>query len=328
MLIVLPSYRPGACGVSDHSAVLAAAIRSVGKEVKIVEFGVAMPEIRDTARGEVVFLPVVLYGYHRYGMITRLLSLAKQARSRGLRVVTYFHEFPASLLPLRRVSVLIPAQAILCRSLAAHSDAVFVNQARALHRLRDASGRTPVYVPTSSGVGEADVVLAVQFRPNRIAVFGLPGKRERIYVRLQEAGGPKALFGTDSEIVDIGAPCATAFPEAWSVHALGLVDSASVGNALVEAKFGLFAAPSGETAKSSTFAAYCAYGVIPVNVEPQRTRGLPQDPRLGREFTDLSRLSTNMETLQHLQSGARAWREKYSVLNSTAMVLRGLGLSR
>lgn len=329
MLIILPSYGPGSCGVSDHTDILAAAIKGIGENVRIcVGFDAAMSGMNDSSPGETVFLPVVLFGYHRYGIITQLFRFAKQARKRGLRVVTYFHELPASFLPLRRVSVLIPAQAILCWSLAAHSDVVFVNQARGLSWLRDAADRVPFYVPTWSGVGEAEEVLDVQLRPNRIAVFGLPGKQERIYSRLQEAGGPKALFGIDSEIVNIGAPCATQFPESWGVQVLGLVDSAAVGHALAEVKYGLFTAPSGEVSKSSVFAAYCAYGAIPVNVEPQRISILMEDPQLGREFIDLTGLSMGMKALQHLQYGARAWHARYSVTNSTARVLMCMGFHK
>ena len=82
--------------------------------------------------------------------------------------------------------------------------------------------------PTWSNVGELDEVLDVQLRRNQIVVFGTPLKRERIYARLQEIGGPVALFAADSEIVDIGAPCATAFRKSWLVHALGHTDASAL----------------------------------------------------------------------------------------------------
>jgi len=327
LLIVLPSYRPGACGVSDHLDILANACRSIGESVQFcVGLDVAAAEISKASSKEIVFLPVVLFGYNRYAIPTRLVGLAKQARNRGLRITSYFHELPATFFPLRRVSVLIPLQAIVCWLLATHSDVVFVNQARGLRWLRDAADRAPFYAPTWSGVGEAEKVLDVQFRHNRIVVFGR--KRERMYARLKEAGGPQALFGVDSEIIDIGEPINTFIPESWNVRNLGQLDSAAVGSILAEAKYGLFAAPSGETSKSSVFAACCAYGAIPVNVEPQRRSILLQDPRLGQEFTDLTSLPTDIKALQHLQCSARAWHAKYSVSLSTARVLAGMGLHK
>jgi hypothetical protein len=326
MLIILSSYRPGACGVTDHAIVLGAACKSIGEYVKYCDGpNEAESEISRASAGETVFITVTLYGYQKYGFITRLLSIAKQAKKRGIRVASYFHELPAPLFPLRKVSMLIPAQVLLCQSLASHSDVVFVNQARGLQWLHDTSGRMPIYVPTWSNVGEADAVLDVQSRRNRIVVFGTPQKRERIYTRMQEMGDQMAMFISNIEIVDIGAPCATRFPEAWSVCTLGQLDSVEVGRVLSGARFGMFTASTGETSKSGAFAAYCAYGVIPVNVELQQTSNRLQDPRLGHEFTDLTGLAADIKALQQLQCGARAWYAKYSVASSLARVLTEMG---
>ncbi len=324
MLFVVPDYRPKECGVSDHTDIIATAIRNSGETVRIIVGpDAAKSEITNAGSNEVVFIQAVLYGYHRYGLIAPLIKLAIKAKNCGLRVATFFHELPSQFMPLRRSSVLVLPQNFLCQSLAKHSDFVFVNQARGLQILRDAGGREPVYIPTWSNIKEADVDFDIHLRPNQIVVFGTPVKRERIYRKMLELGGPDVLFGRGFIITDIGNPFKFEVPSSWSIQRLGLVDGAVVGNALTAARFGLFTAPTGETSKSSVFASYCAYGVVPVNVE-QQNFCFPQDPRPGLEFIELSKMVMDVDSQQTIQNGARAWHARNSVPKSIKCLLAAI----
>ena len=120
-------------------------------------------------------------------------------------------------------------------------------------------------MPVFSTIGEPATVPPLSQREPQMVVFGGTGTRDRAYA---DDGELLALACRDlglTTILDIGpGTVAPQRVDGVPVRALGTLDDRSVAATLLQSRAGFLAYPRSFLPKSTTFAAYCAHGVLPV----------------------------------------------------------------
>ncbi|MCC7220401.1 MAG: hypothetical protein IT490_06695, partial [Candidatus Contendobacter sp.] len=229
----------------------------------------------------------------------------------------YFHELPRQKIALSpiHITLLTPLQVILCRRIAGLADLVWVNQARGLPLLRPAKSKHIEFMPTISSFGVCEKPTFLEKRDPIDVVFGIESKRRRMYAQL-------ACLALDdwqsigvNQILDIGnwfdeTDCLTPIP--IPIIRLGQISHEEVMKLLNRVRVGFFTASAEEVSKSSVFAAYTAYGVVPINTEPYIAI-YPDDfmPFPGREYLLLTDILTHTDFTSIAQFG-KEWLQKYS----------------
>lgn len=319
IFIVVPEYKPGRCGVSDHADIIKERLKPIGFCVAI---GNADEFVSSISKDEVkcVLIEFVLYGYQIRGIPYNIMNVIDVAVRKGVKVLTFFHELPAPIFPLRRSSILRPLQRLVCSMIASKSDAVIVNQQRGLIWLKDKSRRTAVFLPTWSSVGEPDEVSGYRSRPNYVVVFGTPMRRTKVHSAVSNLGGYRHLFGDDVTVLDIGATCDIPEGIASEILRCGALSSVEVSNRLSVSRYGLFSCPITEVSKSSVFASYCAHGVIPVNVERGNSWSIIAGPRPDMHYLMLENVGSTTRSLSLIIENNIEWKRKYSISRSMSRI--------
>jgi hypothetical protein len=139
-----------------------------------------------------------------------------------------------------------------------------------------------------------------------MAVFGLPGTRQKSYQRLSHLRNVLRDLGIE-EILDIGsefnAPSSIC---GIPVKRVGSLPAAELGSLLSQSIFGFVPHPSFTLAKSGIFAGLCAHGTIPVLAESfsGELDGLTDGVHLISPRTAKSALTAGLE---HCSTAAWNW---------------------
>lgn len=286
---VVPRLRPGKCGVSDQAILLAGEL-DTAFEIDSA-FAVLNSEERATLQQAAIYCPpskllescieftkgqsgailvhVSGYGYSADGAPALLAdALEKVRESSRFRIAAYFHElfvvappwksgFWSSRRQQKAVRAIAEVSDLLVTNTRYHADWLerqFAQPSTALLRL----------LPVFSAAGEALEPAPFGSRDPVMAVFGLPGSRQRAYDQLQGLGKILDHFGI-RQFIDIGPTLETpADVNGIPVKRLGKLSVADLGRLLSSSMFGFVGHPPSCLAKSSIFASYCAQGVIPV----------------------------------------------------------------
>lgn len=293
LIQVLPQLKPTRCGVSDQAVRLAAELKSAfAIETAFVvlnsnerceqPFPVCICTSRELLAKCIELsggLPAAMlvhlsgYGYSADGAPRALADALDRVRADGrYRIAVYFHELFARGMPWKSCFWHSFRQRKVVRRIAEGCDlrATSVEYYAAwLEGIPSRRTDMPVLrLPVFSAVGEASTPVPFAAREESLAVFGLPGTRQRAYRVL--AALPQLLHGLGiRKIVDIGAECGA--PRSLAdvpVEKRGVLDALELPDALSRIRFGFITNTADRMAKSSTFASYCAQGTIPVIIEP------------------------------------------------------------
>ena len=275
-----------------------------------------------------VLLHYVNYGYESRGCPDWLVAGLERWKATGTdrHLVTVFHEVYASGPPWRSSFWLSPRQRQLAARLVRLSDAATASlevQAAILRRWRP-EGRIAVN-PVFSTIGEPAVVPSLAGRFPRLIVFGGPGARRRAWgeARRELLAACRALGA--EEVWDVGPPAgAPAQLDGLRVRELGVLTAAEASNCLLGSAAGFLAYPPALLGKSTTFAAYCAHGLLPVCAWPSPARdGGPFVPfwqsRPGAVLA--------WDERQRIADQARAWYRGHSLDHHAASYRDLLGAS-
>lgn len=289
LIQVVPRLKPERCGISDHAIALARELESAfGVRTAFIVLNSSAPpdlpfpvtcctdaELPDASavlsqgHSSTILVHVSGYGYSPDGAPARLAAVLAQMKADGrFRVATYFHELFASRAPWRSAFWHARRQKVAVRSIADLSDLILTNTHYHAAWLQQKPPATPVrQLPVFSTVGEARQNPRMASRTPAMAVFGLPGSRQKSYKQLSSLGNMLHALGIE-QILDIGFECDP--PRVMNgvpVQAMGELPAAQIADLLSRSAFGFMAHPGFCMAKSSIFAAYCAHGVIPVLAE-------------------------------------------------------------
>ncbi|MEP0869899.1 glycosyltransferase family 1 protein [Trichocoleus desertorum AS-A10] len=224
-------------------------------------------------RNSVVLLHYVGYGYAKRGCPTWLIEGLEQwkAKSSGAQLVTMFHEIYASGPPWTSAFWLSPLQRNLATRLAKLSDRILTSKqlyAELLCELDPKHHSQIPVLPVFSTVGEPTQVLPLAERAPQLVVFGGRASRLRVYresidtlIKICQTLGIK-------KVLDIGPPTGLnlSFTKEVVVVERGALPVVEISQILSHSLAGFLAYPPDFLAKSTIFAAYCAHGILPINL--------------------------------------------------------------
>ena len=304
LLQIVPSLPPAVNGVGDYATLLARELRARhGVESRFVvgdpawtppadgpEFPArAVPARTADALSRLlppaddptpVLLHYVPYGYAPRGCpfwLVKSLRRLRRLRQPRLptRFITIFHELSADNEPPWKTAFwLSPFQRRLGRELGRLSDHRQMTTNLVADQLRamlPAGDHAVEALPVFSNLGEADPPLPAAQRRRRMVVFGTRTWREAVYTRhVDDLLAACRHLGIKS-VLDVGAPLHTPpvnLPVPFAAH--GLLQPADAPEVFGESLAGFFTYPVPYLGKSGIFAAYCAYGLVPVTTADNR----------------------------------------------------------
>ncbi|WP_420238872.1 hypothetical protein ACOBR2_04550 [Telmatobacter bradus] len=293
LLQIVPRILPGQCGVSDHALTLADELqRSFQIETVFIALNQQNPlggaisckasQLEELCniyreRGAVsILVHLSGYGYAASGIPAELAkAFASIQSSRRFRSAVYFHELFARGWPWQKAFWYSRGQRLAVRQIAESCDLALTNielNARWLHSEPKLRCEGVSIHPVFSTIGETATPLPFAQRSQSLIVFGLSGSRQKAYRHLLQM--EQTLHHLQiKKILDIGPGFVP--PEnlhGIPVHRLGQIPSQQVAEHIAHARFGFVPHEPRCIAKSSIFAAYCAYGTIPLLMEPFSTR--------------------------------------------------------
>jgi hypothetical protein len=292
LIQIVPSLRPGRCGISDHGIALAHELQATfGISSVFVALNACSPgdtafpllqtapeKLLETCNSLVKGRPGTMlvhlsgYGYSPDGVPAMLAAALTQVKASGrFRIAVYFHELFAVGPPWKSAFWYSRRQQKAVRAIAELCDLPVTNTSYHAdwleQQLGDSSRNLLRYLPVFSTVGEAGEPAPFARRSPAMVVFGLPGARLSSYKQLGRLGDMLKNIGI-REFLDIGPPFdVPSDVKGIAVKRMGELPVAEFPGVLSAAMFGFVHHPSFCLAKSSIFASYCAHGVIPVIAE-------------------------------------------------------------
>ncbi|MEQ8536744.1 MAG: glycosyltransferase family 1 protein [Coleofasciculus sp. D1-CHI-01] len=220
-----------------------------------------------------VLLHYVGYGYATRGCPFWLVDGLQRWRTANANhhLVTMFHELYASGLPWTSAFWLSPWQRNLVACLARLSDRAITSKqlyGDILHKLSKSQHTHISAIPVFSNVGEAKNLLPLAKRQRRLVVFGGRNRRLRIYQHSLAVLSRTCKMLKIKEVVDIGAATGLTLSPVNGVPIVEIgQQSASVITTILSHSLAGFLDYSPDfLSKSTIFAAYCAHGMLPVNI--------------------------------------------------------------
>ncbi|MFL6210391.1 MAG: glycosyltransferase [Pyrinomonadaceae bacterium] len=342
---IIPRLPPIVDGIGDYALSLARALREQGGvetnfvvgdptwegPESVAGFAVQRLAVRDagallellpSGQSATLLLHYEGYGYANRGCPLWLIEALQRWRKDdgGRKLLTMFHELYAQGPMWSSSFWLSPVQRRLATRLARISDGCLTSLEAYAHRLaRMSAGRhaqTPS-LPVFSSVGEPDALpLPLAQRRRQMVVFGTYGRRLEVYKRsaLHLQRVCRAL--QVEEILDIGKPLAPgAIPDLGApVSVRGELSSVSVSEALAGAVAGVIDYPAHMLGKSTIFAAYCAYRLIPIVAaygDDACMDGL--EPNKHYRFVDDNKEELTLSTGQTIANNAYDWYQAHKL---------------
>jgi hypothetical protein len=276
-----------------------------------------------------VILHYANYGYQRRGVPFQLLRFARDIRPRlSGRWITAFHELYASGAPWRSAFWVRPLQVRIARGLMDLSDSCVVSNDVIRREIARHDPAKPVHVlPVMSNFGEPPLSVLAGKSPKRWAIAGGTALIERsmrsfapIQSRIPPACSPdeiEIVGGLDTPSVrrQLRLLC-DSFPAiAFHYHPQVSVEKSSA--ILASCTFGWLdyfgrgKAWPGMIFKSSSFAAFCAHGIVPIlsHEESGLSAGGDFFPDLFY-MTGTKSIFPEPETLDELSGKIRAWYDR------------------
>ncbi|MCI0746946.1 MAG: hypothetical protein L0Y58_16205 [Verrucomicrobia subdivision 3 bacterium] len=271
----------------------------------------------------IVLLQYVGYGYERRGCPTWLVNaLQEWRRSCGARrLIIMFHELYAFGPPWRSSFWASPLQRWIAAQFAKLADRCVTNLRRYGQWL---GAREPRHfnhilaMPVFSNLGEQSEHDLVESRPPNMIIFGsaqwvkdLLGQHREKTLKCAQALGLQQL-------ITVGSPVGTVpprFPVPIKEH--GQVDASIIAKLMRSSRVGLTDYFPGHLAKSGVFAAYAAFGLVPVL--PRLNRSELDGCVAGETYLVPEQISTSgpATTVQKVADNARKWYQEHNLNRTT-----------
>jgi hypothetical protein len=249
-----PQWSTALVAKEEHPA--AASVTHRGRDELVAAIGDA----------STVLLHYVGYGYSRRGCPRWLVDGLERWIAPGKRLLIVFHEIYATGPPWTSAFWLTGAQRRLAARLARLASGSITSLRLYRERiLAQAPGSSVAVLPVFCPLPEPTDTLPLSRRDRRLVVFGGEGARSRAYGVAQEAMMATCDRFDLKEIVDIGP--AARVPTTVGrvpVRGTGPLSESSISELLRSSYCGFLAYPRDFLGKSTVFAAYAAYGLLPV----------------------------------------------------------------
>ncbi|MCM1984608.1 glycosyltransferase family 1 protein [Lyngbya confervoides] len=268
-----------------------------------------------------ILLHYVGYGYAKRGCPTWLVNALDQWHSSNsnARLVTMFHEVYASGPPWSSSFWLSSLQKQLATRLARLSDHCVTSKdlyAKILQQMSQGKHTQISALPVFSTIGEPEQVLQLQDRDRQLVIFGRPGNRLQVYQSSLKKLTHICENLNIQKVLDIGAPIGQT-PSSVSgvpIIKMGSKTAAQLSNLFSTSIAGFLDYNSDYLGKSTIFAAYCAYGMLPISAQcsTQTIDGIVP----GKHYWFLDQSQTdpkNWAELQAIADNAHFWYQTHSL---------------
>ena len=271
-----------------------------------------------------VLLHYVGYGYAKRGCPVWLVDGIQRWKNlypqRSL--VTMFHElYASSYLPWQSSFWLSPLQKKITTRLAKLSDRIITSKqsyADILVKLSNGKHTQIKSLPVFSTIGEPKQVLPLSKRQKRLVIFGGVSNRMRVYQESQADLDYVCQHLDIQEIIDLGTPTGNAPKSIGNVPVveLGQQSAEKISDIMSDAIAGFLNYNPDFLGKSTIFAAYCAHGLLPINV---RGSDAPIDKiKSGEHYWVASKAGLkDIERMQAIANNAHAWYFHHNLSNQS-----------
>lgn len=343
VISIVPRLPPAIDGVGDYALNLA---RQIRKDFNIqTHFIVGNPEwhglteidgfpvmqVTGSCANELINLlssdltsPVLLhyvgYGYANRGCPVWLVDgIQRWENLQPDRIlVTMFHELYASGTPPWTSSFwLSPLQKKIATRLARLSDRCITSKqsySDILVKLSNGKHKHIQALPVFSNVGEPKQNRPLSDRQKQLVIFGSVANRIRVYRESQEALNSACQSLDIQSILDLGTPTGIEPQTIGNVPILelGMQPAEKISEIMADAIAGFLNYNPNFLSKSGIFAAYCAHGLLPINV---RGSDIPIDKiKLGEHYWISSKVELkDIERMQVIANNAHAWYSSHNL---------------
>ncbi|TYQ23359.1 glycosyltransferase family 1 protein [Pseudanabaena sp. UWO311] len=267
-----------------------------------------------------VLLHYVGYGYAKRGCPIWLVDGMQRWKNLypDRLLVTMFHELCASsYLPWQSSFWLSPLQKSLVTRLAKLSDRCITSKqsySDILVKLSNGKHKQIQALPVFSNVGEPKQNRPLSDRQKQLVIFGSVANRIRVYRESQEALNSACQSLDIQSILDLGTPTGIEPQTIGNVPILelGMQPAEKISEIMADAIAGFLNYNPNFLSKSGIFAAYCAHGLLPINV---RGSDIPIDKiKLGEHYWISSKVELkDIERMQAISNNAHAWYSSHNL---------------
>jgi hypothetical protein len=233
----------------------------------------SLQDLLNTPQGSTLILHYVGYGYAKRGCPTWLIDgiWAWKKSTHHSHLVTMFHEvYAAGRPPWTSAFWLFLWQKQIASRLVQLSDSIVTSKklyADILQTLGGCHLNIPV-LPIFSNIGEPENPPPLHTRAKKLVVFGGSTNRRQVYQQASTTLRDVCQLLGIEEIVDIG-PRLTSLPQTIAnipILEMGPLTAPTISQIFLQSSVGFLNYNPDYLAKSGIFAAYCAHGLLPINV--------------------------------------------------------------
>jgi hypothetical protein len=257
---------------------------------------------------------------------------AWRAQKSQTLLVTIFHELYAFdwQRPWSSDFWLSPVQKLLASRLAQLSDVCLTSTekyAESLAKINCHQSSNAYTLPVFSNIGEPVHVLPLSQRQRRLIIFGQYHSKYKLYS--QSISSVEKVCNTlgIEEIWDLGPSTGNAPDKIGQAELkkMGECSTHAIQEILATSMFGFLVYDPMRLAKSGIFAAYCAYGVVPINLTAQNIRidGLAVgDQYITPEYIYYH--SASLDLLQEISNAAYSWYSEHNLPRHASRILAAI----
>jgi len=217
-----------------------------------------------------LMLHYVSYGYHKYGVPNFLFKDIRSFSSQ-LKLITFFHEIYSigKKTPKQSSFWCKPLQKSIILKLSKISHTVFTSNDLYKEKIENLGVSKSILIQNIySNVGELK-----DFPSNKkqqLVIFGGKGLKKNIVHHIDSVEKKVHSLKID-EIINVGAPLSINSINNKTIKDLGYLATNDIETLFKTAKYGLISYNNMPIEKSGVFAAYAAYGIIPILINSQVT---------------------------------------------------------
>ncbi len=276
-----------------------------------------------------IILQYVGCGYERRGCPIWLVKGLERYKTAfpANKIVTMFHETYGSGPPYYGADPpwisafwLGPLQKNIASRLVISSSHCITSREKFKSQLCDLTRRHNSQIsvlPVFSNVGEATHLPLLKDRQSTLVLFGSRNSRARVYEQFPNAIRYTCQMLEIEKIYDIGPSTGldiTAF-DSVPVISIGEKTLSEIGKILLDSRAGILNYHPDFLAKSGVYAAFSAYGMIPIVVSSNTTRANGTDGLLaGEHYWTINRIDEDLNLGQTIAKNAYSWYQSHNLI--------------
>jgi hypothetical protein len=270
---------------------------------------------------ETVLLHYVGYGYAQRGCPVWLVEGLEQWRTRSDRrqLITMFHEvYASSNKPWHSSFWLSPWQKNVAGRLVKISDRILTSKQLYANILTDLSKGKHLNIPAMpvfSTIGEPQEIPLLSERKPWLVIFGNKHNRERAYLESRSKISFVCQILGVEKIIDIGTPVKLSLTDidGIPIQKMGRLPVSQIQEIFLNCYGGFLDYNPNFLAKSTIFAAYCAYGMLPISAKFSDSSIDGIGPGRHYWMAGEHTLEKNLEPVQAIADNAYAWYQAHSL---------------